>query len=194
MNLMISETSLRHGPVATRANVGLDILSYAIGECVLDGVLVARSDSGVRAILIGAERDELGAELAACFPQATLVSNEAVVHDDLAKVIRFVDKPTDGLHLTLDMRGTPLHRRIWEKLRSIPVGRTVTYTELARWISPLILAPVIAGACAANPIALAIPCHRVVRADGDLAGYPWGIERKRELIRKEMAQTRHCCP
>jgi AraC family transcriptional regulator of adaptative response/methylated-DNA-[protein]-cysteine methyltransferase len=194
MNLMISETSLRHGPVATRANVGLDILSYAIGECALDGVLVAGSASGVRAILIGAERDELGAELAARFPQATLVSNEPVVHDDLAKVIRFVDKPSDELHLTLDMRGTPLHRRIWEKLRSIPVGRTVTHMELARWIGPLISAPVIARACAANPIALAIPCHRVVRADGDLAGYPWGIERKRELIRKEMAQTRHCCP
>jgi len=100
-------------------------------------------------------------------------------------VIRFVDNPAAGLHLTLDMRGTPLHRRVWEKLRAIPVGRTVTYTELGRWISPLTSARVVAGACAANPIALAIPCHRVVRSDGDLAGYRWGIERKRELIRKE---------
>ena len=83
------------------------------------------------------------------------------------------------------MRGTPLHRRVWEKLRAIPVGRTVTYTELGRWISPLTSVRVVAGACAANPIALAIPCHRVVRSDGDLAGYRWGIERKRELIRKE---------
>ena len=190
MNLMISETSLQHTPAATgatHADVAVDILSYAIGESALDGVLVARSANGVCAILIGADHDELGADLAARFPQATLVTNEALVHADLAKVIRFVDKPAEGLHLTLDMRGTPLHRRVWEKLRSIPVGRTVTYMELARWISPLASARVIAGACAANPIALAIPCHRVVRVDGDLADYPWGIERKRELIRKEMA-------
>src|SRR5262245_34772807 len=185
MNLMISETPLRHTPEATHADVPVDILSYVTGECALGRVLVARSVNGVCAILIGADHDELEADLAACFPQATLVANEAVVHDDLAKVIRFVDKPAEGFHLTLDMRGTPLQRRVWEKLRAIPVGRTVTYTELARWISPLTSARVVACACAANPIALAIPCHRVVRSDGDLAGYRWGLDRKRELIRKE---------
>jgi AraC family transcriptional regulator of adaptative response/methylated-DNA-[protein]-cysteine methyltransferase len=185
MNLMISETPLQHATAATHADIAVDILSYATGECTLGRVLVARSVDGVCAILIGAEHDEVEADLAARFPQATLIANEAVVHDDLAKVIRFVDNPAAGLHLTLDMRGTPLHRRVWEKLRAIPVGRTVTYTELARWISPLTSARVVAGACAANPIALAIPCHRVVRSDGDLAGYRWGIERKRELIRKE---------
>ena len=187
MNLMISETPLQHTPAATHADVAVDILFHATGECALGRVLVARSVDGVCAILIGADHDELEADLASRFPRATLVANEAVVHDDLAKVIRFVDKPAEGLHLTLDMRGTPLQRRVWEKLRSIPVGRTMTYMEFARWISPLASARVIAGACAANPIALAIPCHRVVRTDGDLAGYPWGIERKRELIRKEMA-------
>jgi AraC family transcriptional regulator, regulatory protein of adaptative response / methylated-DNA-[protein]-cysteine methyltransferase len=185
MNLMISETRLQHVPAPTHADVTVDLLSYATGECALGRVLVARSVNGVCAILIGADHDELGADLAARFPRATLVASEAVVHDDLAKVIRFVDKPAEGLHLTLDMRGTPLQRRVWEKLRTISVGRTVTYTELARWISPLASARVIAGACAANPIALAIPCHRVVRTDGDLAGYRWGIERKRELIRRE---------
>ena len=185
MNLMISETLLQHTTAAMHADVAVDILSYATGECALGRVLVARSVNGVCAILIGADHDELEADLAACFPQATLVANEAVVHDDLAKVIRFVDNPAAGLHLTVDMRGTPLQRRVWEKLRAIPVGRTVTYMELARWISPLTSARVIAGACAANPIALAIPCHRIVRSDGDLAGYRWGIERKRELIRKE---------
>ena len=183
MNLTISETLLQHTTVATHADVAVDILSYAIGECALGRVLVARSVDGVCAILIGAEHDEVEADLAARFPQATLIANEAVVHDDLAKVIRFVDNPAAELHLTLDMRGTPLHRRVWEKLRAIPVGRTVTYTELARWISPLTSARVVAGACAANPIALAIPCHRVVRSGGDLAAYRWGIERK--LIRKE---------
>jgi AraC family transcriptional regulator, regulatory protein of adaptative response / methylated-DNA-[protein]-cysteine methyltransferase len=85
----------------------------------------------------------------------------------LAKVIRFVDKPAKGLHLTLDMRGTAFQRRVWEKLRAIPVGRTVSYTELARWISPLASARAVAGSCAANPIALAVPCQRVVRSNGD---------------------------
>jgi AraC family transcriptional regulator, regulatory protein of adaptative response / methylated-DNA-[protein]-cysteine methyltransferase len=188
MNLMIFETPLQHtrGAIAaTHAESAVDILSYAIGECALGRVLVARSVNGVCAILIGADNAELEADLAARFPQATLVANRVVVGDDLAKLIRFVDKPAKGLHLTLDMRGTPFQRRVWEKLRSIPVGRTVTYTELARWISPLASARAIAGACAANPIALAIPCHRVVRTDGDLAGYFWGIERKRELLKRE---------
>jgi O-6-methylguanine DNA methyltransferase len=185
MNLMIPKTALRFTPATINAAVPVDILSYATGECVLGKVLVARSVNGVCAILIGDDHDELQGELAAGFPQSTLVANEGVVHDDLCKVIRFVHKPTKGLDLTLDMRGTALQRRVWEKLRAIPVGRTVTYTELARWISPLASARVVAGACAANPIALAIPCHRVARTDGDLAGYRWGIERKRELLRKE---------
>jgi AraC family transcriptional regulator, regulatory protein of adaptative response / methylated-DNA-[protein]-cysteine methyltransferase len=188
MNLMISETVLQHAPAATaalHAGVAVDILFYAIGECALGRVLVARSDCGVCAILIGAEDDELEADFAARFSQATLVANETAVYDDLAKVIRFMHNPAEGLHFTLDMRGTPLERRVWEKLRAIPVGRTVTYMEVARWISPLASARVIAGACAANTIALAIPCHRVVRTNGDLAGYRWGIERKRELIRRE---------
>jgi AraC family transcriptional regulator of adaptative response/methylated-DNA-[protein]-cysteine methyltransferase len=188
MNLMIPEIPLRHRSAAIaamQADVAVDILSYVIGESALGRMLVARSVDGVCAILIGADHDELKADLACRFPQAILVANEAVVHDDLAKVIRFVDKPAEGIHLTLDMRGTPLQRRVWEKLRAIPVGRTVTYMELARWISPLLSARVIAGACAANPIALAIPCHRVIRTNGDLAGYSWGIERKRELIRRE---------
>src|SRR5262249_39106616 len=158
---------------ATHVNAAVDILSHATGECALGTMLVARSADGVCAILIGASRDELEADLAARFPQAVLVANEAVVHDDLARVIRFGDKPAEGFHLTLDMRGTPFQRRVWEKLRAIPVGRTVTYTELARWISPLASPRAVAGACAANPIALAIPCHRVVCSNGDLAGYRW---------------------
>ncbi len=185
MNLMIPETALRLTFAATRDNVAVDILTYATSKCALGQVLVARSIKGVCAILLGAAHDELEADLAVRFPQATLVANEPVVHDDLAKVIRFVDRPDEGLHLMLDMRGTPLQRRVWEKLRAISVGRTVTYMELARWIGPPASARVVAGASTANPIALAIPCHRVVRTDGDLAGYRWGIERKRELIKKE---------
>lgn len=185
MTLMISGTALRVTREATPTVVAVDILSYAIGECALGQVLVAHSVKGVCAILIAAGRDELEADLAARFPQSRLVANEAVVHDDLAKVIRFVDKPAEGLHLSLDLRGTPFQRRVWEKLRAIPVGRTVTYMELARWISPLASPRAVAGACAANPIALAVPCHRVVCSNGELVGYRWGLERKRELIRKE---------
>jgi AraC family transcriptional regulator, regulatory protein of adaptative response / methylated-DNA-[protein]-cysteine methyltransferase len=132
MNLMIPETRLQHTSAATHTDFTVDILYYATGECALGRVLVARSVNGVCAILIGADHDELEGEFAARFPRATLVTNEAIVHDDLAKVIRFVDKPAEGFHLTLDMRGTPLERRVWEKLRAIPVGRTVTYMELAR--------------------------------------------------------------
>jgi AraC family transcriptional regulator, regulatory protein of adaptative response / methylated-DNA-[protein]-cysteine methyltransferase len=185
MNLMISESAMRLVPEAANADAFVETISYAIGECTLGQVLVARSVSGICAILIGDSHNELRADLAGHFPEATLAANEAAVRDDLAKVIRFVDMPSEGLHLSLDMRGTPFQRRVWEKLRSIPAGRMVTCTELAKWVGPLASARAVAGACAANPIALAVPCHRVVRADGGLADYRWGIESKRELIRKE---------
>ena len=116
---------------------------------------------------------------------AKLMPDEAFLKNDLAKVACFVDKPTEGLDLPLDLRGTPFQRRVWEALRAIPVGTTVTYSELANSIGAPNAVRAVAGACAANPIALAIPCHRVVGSDGDLTGYYWGVERKRELINKE---------
>jgi AraC family transcriptional regulator, regulatory protein of adaptative response / methylated-DNA-[protein]-cysteine methyltransferase len=185
MNLMISKTISGPADRAAHANATAEIISYAIGECILGRVLVARSVKGVCAILIGADHEELKADLATRFPRANTIVNETNVRDDLAKVIRFVDKPAIGLQLTLDLRGTPFQRSVWEKLRAIPAGRTVSYVELARMISPMASARAVAGACAANPIALAVPCHRVVRRDGGLAGYRWGIERKRELLRRE---------
>lgn len=185
MNLIVSESSLRPMPAAAHTNVFVETISYATGECALGHVLVARSVSGVCAILIGDDHDKLETDLADRFPEAKLVADEVVVHEDLAKVIRSVDKPAERLHLPLDMRGTPFQRRVWEKLRAIRAGRTVTYTELANWVGPLTSPRAVAGACAANPIALAIPCHRVVRCNGDLADYRWGIERKLELIKKE---------
>jgi O-6-methylguanine DNA methyltransferase len=185
MNLVISKASSGPTHATAHATVPAEILSYAISDCALGRVLAARSVKGVCAILIGADHDELKADLAARFPLAKLVANETIVHDDLAKVITFVDKPAKGLHLTLDLRGTPFQRSVWEKLRAIPVGRTVSYMELARSISPRVSARSVAGACAANPIALAIPCHRVISSSGDLAGYRWGVERKRELLARE---------
>jgi len=185
MNLMNSKAATRLTPAAIKLDVAADRLAYATGDSALGKVLVARSPKGICAILLGADRNELQGDLAARFPRAALVPNVAIVRDDLAKVIQFVDKPVEKLHLPLDIRGTPLRRRVWEKMRAIPIGRTVTYMELARWVGPLTSAHVIADACAANPIGLAIPCHRVVRTDGDLGYYGWGIARKRELIRKE---------
>jgi AraC family transcriptional regulator, regulatory protein of adaptative response / methylated-DNA-[protein]-cysteine methyltransferase len=182
MNLMISKTTARPTSAAMRA---VETIVHATGECALGHVLVARSGAGVCAILLGDEPHELEADLAARFPKALLVANAAIVHADLAKLIDFVDKPSEGLRFALDMRGTPFQRRVWETLRTVPAGTTATYSELARWVGSPASARALAGACAANPIALAIPCHRVVRSNGDLAGYRWGIERKRELIRKE---------
>ena len=189
MNLMISETAAQLTPTIRHVDLSVDTIIYATAECSLGRIIIARSMKGVCAILIGTNQVELGvelgADLAARFPEAKLIANGAAVHDELAKVIRFIDKPAEGLHLPLDMRGTPFHRLVWEKLRAIPVGRTATYTDVAYWVGPLTSARAVAGACASNPIALAVPCHRVVRSNGDLGGYHWGVERKREMIRRE---------
>ena len=134
----------------------------------------ARSVSGVCAILIGADNDELVADLAARFPEAELVANEAVVHDDLAKVIRFVDKPTEGLDLPLDMRGTPFQRRVWEKLRAIPVGRTVSYTRARPLDQPPGVAPCGRGClrCQSDRAGRSLPSRRA--AQWRLDGLPLG--------------------
>jgi AraC family transcriptional regulator of adaptative response/methylated-DNA-[protein]-cysteine methyltransferase len=162
-----------------------DTIFHATGESALGQVLVARSSEGVCAILIDARRDALEADLVSRFPEARIVANQPAVHDDLAKVIRFVENPAEGLPLPLDMRGTPFQLRVWEKLRAIPVGKTVTYADVACSVGSRSSARAVAGACAANPIALAVPCHRVVRGTGDLAGYRWGVDRKREMLRRE---------
>jgi methylated-DNA-[protein]-cysteine S-methyltransferase/AraC family transcriptional regulator of adaptative response/methylated-DNA-[protein]-cysteine methyltransferase len=188
MNLMTSEAALRLLHTVGSAKTATEILFFAISDTALGKVLLARSAKGVCAILLGDDAVELEADLAARFPRTTLVANEAVVRDQLAKVARYAEKPSEGLDLTLDMRGTPLQHRIWEHIRAIPVGKTMSYMHLARLINnvyPRVAARVVAKACAANPIALAVPCHRVIRADGELAGYRWGIARKRELLRKE---------
>lgn len=181
MNQMIKTDTL-HAKVTPATT---DVLSYAVVDCELGKVLVARSAKGVCSILLGDDAAALVENLADRFPQSTLVQGEALVQGDLAKVLRYIANPSEGLQLTLDMRGTPFQRRVWEKLRTIPAGRTVSYTELACWVSPLSHPRAVATACAANPIALAIPCHRVRRSDGSLAGYRWGLERKRTLIEKE---------
>ncbi len=162
-----------------------EILHYATGECALGQVLISRSAKGVCAILLGGNDAELQADLLARFPKSMHVVEPSAVREDLTKVIRFVEKPTEELHLTLDVRGTPFQRRVWEKLRAVSLGREVTDLELARWISSVASPRAVAAACAANPIALAIPCHRLVQADGELASYRRGVERKHELLARE---------
>lgn len=182
MNLM---TSNPQPTQATATGLAADVVSYAISRCAMGEVLVARSSKGVCAILIGDTEHELETDLATRFPKSTILANEIAVRDDLAKVVRFMEDPTQRLDLELDMRGTSFQRRVWEKLCAIAAGKTVSYMDLAKSVGPLVSPRAVGGACAANPIALAIPCHRVVRSNGDLAGYRWGIERKRELLQKE---------
>jgi len=172
---------------AKRAGASPEI-AFAIGESTLGMVLVARGPIGVRAILIGDDADELMLDLAGRFPAARLLRDEAGLRQDLARIIRFIGNPGAGIDLPLDMsRGTLFQRRVWDELRNIPIGATISYGALARRIGKPAAVRAVANACAANAIALGIPCHRVVHDDGTLSGYRWGVERKRALLESEIA-------
>jgi methylated-DNA-[protein]-cysteine S-methyltransferase/AraC family transcriptional regulator of adaptative response/methylated-DNA-[protein]-cysteine methyltransferase len=183
---MIAKSRVRGIEQPKLAKAPADVLAYAVADSDIGKILIARSANGVCSILIGENAQELTSDLAKRFPKAVLIENARAVSNDMAKVRQYIERPARGLDLPLDMRGTAFQRRVWEKMRAISVGKTMSYTELAHWISPLANPRAVARACATNPIALAIPCHRVVRSDGDLAGYRWGIDRKRALIEKEM--------
>jgi O-6-methylguanine DNA methyltransferase len=160
-------------------------IAFSIGESALGAVLVARSTDGVCAILIGSVAAELESDLATRFTYSKLVRNDRKLSDDLGKILRFIETPSDGLNLRLDIRGTPFQQRVWEALLRIPPGSIVTYGALANRIGKPGAVRAVANACAANAIALAIPCHRVVRSNGTLSGYRWGVERKRALLARE---------
>jgi len=177
-----------HTPATVRNTTILDTITYAIGQSAIGTILAARSPIGVCAILIGSDADALEQDLADRFPGKMLVEDKAALRGDLAAIARFIETPGAGLDLPLDMRhGTPFQQRVWEVLRAVPCGATITYTALARRLGRPNGARAVATACAANAIALGIPCHRVIRADGTLSGYRWGIERKRALLDKEAA-------
>jgi AraC family transcriptional regulator, regulatory protein of adaptative response / methylated-DNA-[protein]-cysteine methyltransferase len=160
-------------------------IRFAVGECSLGSILVAQSDKGVCAILLGDDPEALVHDLEDRFPRANLVGGDAGFEATIAKVVGFIDAPAIGLDLPLDMRGTAFQRRVWQALRGIPAGTTTSYGEVAERIGAPKAVRAVAQACAANRIAVAIPCHRVVRRDGDLSGYRWGIERKRALLERE---------
>jgi AraC family transcriptional regulator of adaptative response/methylated-DNA-[protein]-cysteine methyltransferase len=180
-----SDQLLGMTPSAYRAGGADTEIRFAVGECSLGSILVAQSARGVCAILIGDDPDELARDLQDRFPHARLIGGDAGFEQLIAKVVGFVEAPRLGLDLPLDVRGTAFQQRVWQALREIPAGKTVSYTELARRIGLPKSVRAVAQACGANALAVAIPCHRVVRNDGGLSGYRWGVERKRALLERE---------
>ncbi len=172
-------------PTKYRAGGADTEIRFAVGECSLGSILVAQSERGVCAILLGDDPEELARDLQDRFPQAHLIGGDAEFERLVAKVVGFVEAPSLGLDLPLDVRGTAFQQRVWQALRQIPAGRTASYADIASRIGSPKSVRAVAQACAANALAVAIPCHRVVRTDGGLAGYRWGVERKRTLLERE---------
>lgn len=169
---------------------GKDIeMKFAVGDCSLGSILVAATDRGVSAIFMGDSPEELVHELERRFPGSKLAGDDPTFALLVAEVIGLVEKPRKGADLPLDIRGTAFQERVWQALRAIPSGTTVSYSTLAESIGAPKAVRAVAGACAANSIAVLIPCHRVVRTDGSLSGYRWGVERKRTLIDRETRET-----
>lgn len=162
-------------------------IRFAIAESSLGPILVASSEKGVCAILMGDDPNALAQDLQDRFPKANLIGADEAYEKLVAKVVGFIEAPNIGLDLPLDVRGTAFQRRVWKALQQIPVGKTSTYSQIANQIGLPKAARAVAQACAANALALAIPCHRVLRTDGSLSGYRWGVDRKRALLNREEA-------
>lgn len=160
-------------------------IRFAVGQCSLGAILVAQSARGICAILIGDDPDQLVRDLQDQFRKASLIGGDAQFEQLVAQVVGFIEAPAVGLNLPLDVRGTAFQERVWQALREIPVGATVSYAQIAERIGSPKAVRAVAQACGANHIAVAIPCHRVVRRDGDISGYRWGVDRKRELLKRE---------
>jgi AraC family transcriptional regulator of adaptative response/methylated-DNA-[protein]-cysteine methyltransferase len=162
-------------------------IHFAIAECGLGSLLVASSNRGLCAISLGNDADTLLRELQDRFPRAELVGNDQGFESIVAAVVGLIETPAPGFDLPLDIQGTVFQQKVWQALRKIPYGTTVTYSELANRIGAPNAARAVASACAANTLAVVIPCHRVVRQDGSPSGYRWGIALKQALIEKEAA-------
>lgn len=160
-------------------------IKFAIGECSLGAVLVAATEKGVCAIDFGEDAETLLNELQDRFPLAELVGGDSEFEALVANVVGHLETPRGDLDLPLDIRGTAFQQKVWEALRQIPAGSTASYADIAKRIGKPSAVRAVAQACSANRIAVAIPCHRVIRRDGDLSGYRWGVERKRALLSRE---------
>ncbi|MGB9088739.1 MAG: bifunctional DNA-binding transcriptional regulator/O6-methylguanine-DNA methyltransferase Ada [Pseudomonas farsensis] len=174
-------------PRAFRAGADGVVIRFALGQCSLGAILVAQSERGICAILLGDTPEPLLHQLQDKFPNATLLGGDAEYEQWVAQVIGFVEAPALGLSLPLDVQGSAFQERVWQALREVPPGSRVSYTDIAQRIGAPKAVRAVAKACAANSIAVAIPCHRVVRRDGELSGYRWGVERKRLLLARETA-------
>jgi AraC family transcriptional regulator of adaptative response/methylated-DNA-[protein]-cysteine methyltransferase len=174
-------------PTAYRSGGAEATIRFAVGECSLGSVLVAQSQKGVCAVFLGDDPESLVRNLQDRFPRATLLGGDGGFEQVVARVIAAVEAPAAGFDLPLDVRGTAFQQRVWQALREIPVGATASYTDIAVRIGAPTSARAVALACGANPVAVVIPCHRVVRTDGSVSGYRWGVERKRALLERETA-------
>lgn len=172
-------------PTNFRAGGAHTDIYFAISESSLGSILVATSGRGVCSILIGEDPVSLIQNLQDQFPKANLIGDESGYEDMIAKVVGLIEKPGVGLNLPLDIRGTAFQQRVWKALQQIPVGSTASYTDIAKQIGMPKAVRAVAQACGANALAVAIPCHRVIRNDGALSGYRWGVERKRALLERE---------
>ncbi|MEM7192664.1 MAG: methylated-DNA--[protein]-cysteine S-methyltransferase, partial [Pseudomonadota bacterium] len=168
-----------------RSGGAAEELIFAIAPCSLGFVLVASSTKGICAVILGDSLEDLPTELRKLFPHARLRDAEPSFSKTVAAITAIVEQPETRIALPLDIRGTAFQRRVWEALQEIPPGETASYSEIAERISAPKAVRAVAGACAANKIAVAIPCHRAVRKDGSMSGYRWGKERKRALLNKE---------
>jgi AraC family transcriptional regulator, regulatory protein of adaptative response / methylated-DNA-[protein]-cysteine methyltransferase len=172
-------------PTQFRTGAADEEIHFAVGECSLGAILVATSRVGVVSILLGEDPEQLARTLQDRFPKAAIVGGDAGYEQLIAKVIGWVDSPALSMELPLDVRGTVFQQKVWQALREIPTGKTATYSEIAARIGSPKAVRAVAGACAANNLAVVIPCHRVIRNDGALSGYRWGVERKRTLLERE---------
>jgi AraC family transcriptional regulator of adaptative response/methylated-DNA-[protein]-cysteine methyltransferase len=175
----------RDGAKAVADPSARDLIRFAVGASPFGSMLVARSAEGVCAILLGDDRAVLAQDLQRRFPASALRRDDAGLSHEIAEVAAFIEAPVGDLELPLDLRGTDFQQRVWRVLRDIGAGTTASYAQVAQRIGAPASARAVAGACAANPLAVAIPCHRVVRSDGGLSGYRWGAQRKRALLERE---------
>jgi AraC family transcriptional regulator of adaptative response/methylated-DNA-[protein]-cysteine methyltransferase len=180
-----AEAQLGMAPRVWRAGGRGETIRYAVRPCSLGQVLVAATERGICSILFADSAAQAEVELRARFAQAVLLPAEADFEQRLAQVVAYVDRPQGALDLPLDVRGTAFQHQVWQALREIPVGTTATYTQVAQRIGAPRAVRAVAKACADNPVAVAVPCHRVIRGDGALAGYRWGLARKQALLARE---------
>lgn len=183
-----SQNMLGMKPSEYRAGGANVDIRFALGESSLGSILVATSSKGICAISLGNDPHALIEAFQDQFPNANLIGADAAFEQLVAEVVGFVESPATGLALPLDIRGTVFQERVWQALRDIPAGSTATYTQIATQIGLPSAVRAVANACGANKLAVAIPCHRVVRSDGSLSGYRWGVERKRKLLEIEAAE------